>query len=82
MVCVTEQASDSVAISMDANVEYEATMVLCEGCKQNSPTKENMAAEMRPILSPKLSKPAASAERVTVKLSHDKTAIIAPPNSS
>lgn len=32
-----------------------------------------MAAEMRPILSPKLSRPAASAERVTVKLSHDKT---------
>lgn len=37
-------------------------------------TNENMAAEMRPILSPKLSKPAAKAERVTVKLSHDKTA--------
>lgn len=38
-----------------------------------SPTKENIAAEMRPILSPKLSKPAARADSVTVKLSHDKT---------
>lgn len=40
-----------------------------------SPTNENMAAEMRPILSPKLSKPAARAESVTVKLSHDKTIV-------
>ena len=40
----------------------------------NLPTKENMAAEIRPILSPKLRRPAASAERVTVKLSHDRTA--------
>ena len=41
--------------------------------EDNSPTKENIAAEIRPILSPKLSKPAARAERVTVKFNHDKT---------
>lgn len=39
----------------------------------NSPTKLNMAALILPTLSPKLSRPAASAERVTVKLSHERT---------
>lgn len=37
------------------------------------PTKLNIAALIRPTLSPKFSSPAASADKVIVKLSHDKT---------
>ena len=36
-------------------------------------TKLNMAALIRPIWSPKFSSPAASAESVTVKESHERT---------
>lgn len=41
--------------------------------RDDPPTKLNMAALIRPTLSPKLSRPAARAESVIVKLSHDKT---------
>jgi hypothetical protein len=42
-------------------------------CSVYSPTKLNIAALIRPTLSPKLSRPAASADNVIVKLSHERT---------
>ncbi len=43
-------------------------------------TKENIAALIRPTWSPKLSRPAASAESVTVNESHDRTVVIGRRN--